>query len=227
MITQGNTKLGPWIWGWSIPAFLTCPGASLICQLLCYAMRGRFKTGNVKAAHVRNLELAKSPNFVPAMNTWIQQHYVLLLRVHVAGDFFGKRYIKKWIQIVRQNPGTKFYAYTRSWAVPELLPLLVELGREPNFEMWFSWDKSMPFPPKRKGIRTCYLSQDDTDWPSRKTDLVFREESETVMKKDPKGNMICPYENGVTPTTCSRCKLCWTSNKKEQAQPFLELLEAS
>lgn len=227
MITQGNSKLGAVIWGWSLPALFTCPGASILCKLLCYAMRGRYRMGNVIEAHERNLLVAKGPGFADKMIDWIYDKMVIIMRVHPSGDFFNRRYIKAWLKIVRRNRHVRFYAYTRSWAVPELLPLLVELSREPNFEMWFSWDKTMSFPPRRKGIRTCYLSENDEDLPGRKTDLVFREDSSTVMKKDPLGNQVCPYDNGITSTTCSRCKLCWTSKEKNPVVPLVNLLEQS
>lgn len=225
MITRGNRKLGTWVFGWSIPAITTCPGSSALCRRLCYATRYRFKSEPVREAHRRNLELAQSPEFAPAMIAEIRRLTVLLVRVHVAGDFFDAEYTRKWLEIVRRSRGTQFFAYTRSWRVPELLPLLVELGREPNFEMWFSWDRDLPFPPRRKGIRTCYLSSDDDDWPRRKTDLVFRERPRTIVKKDARGNLVCPYENGVTPITCARCGLCWKP-KRKAAAPLLELLES-
>lgn len=218
-------KLGAWIFAWSIPALLTCPGASILCKLICYALTGRYRMSNVKNAHKRNLLIAKSPKFASLMNHWLRSRHVIVLRIHASGDFFGKRYIKAWIKIVRHCPGVRFYAYTRSWDVPELLPLLVELGREPNFEMWFSWDRTMSFPPRRKGFRTCYLSESDEDLPGRKTDLIFRDSKKTVMKKDRLGNQVCPYDNGVTKTTCSHCKLCWTSKEKNPVVPLVNLLE--
>lgn len=164
---------------------------------------------NVQQRYVENLRAAKSPEFVSLINHEIREKMVLLMRIHVSGDFFGKRYTQRWLKIVQKNPRVKFFAYTRSWAIPALLPVLSELGRQPNFEMWFSWDREMPFPPRRKGVRTCYLSMNDDDLPGRKTDLIFRDDQTTVLKRDPHGNLACPFDNGITATTCSRCKLCW------------------
>ena len=65
--------------------------------------------------------------------------------------------------------------------------------------------------------------EDDSDIASYKVDLVFRDKCKTVMKYDPKGNQVCPYDNGVTLTTCSKCKLCFTGGEL----PKKELVELS
>ena len=224
MLTEGNTKLGMLIWGWSIPALHTCPGASEVCKLVCYAMTGFFVMPSVEKAHDTNLRATRSKEFVPWMIQQIKLNFVRVVRIHVAGDFYNRQYIKRWLKIVRSCPDVKFYAYTRSWAKVEFLDLLIELGREPNMTLYFSWDRSMSFPPKRKGIRTCYLSQDDTDFPRRKTDLVFRDDPQTPMKHDPVGNLICPYDNEMSRgVNCSLCGICWnkqllnkTSNQAQE-----------
>jgi hypothetical protein len=212
-LAKGNTKLGPLVQSWSIPAIQTCPGASALCKKLCYATRGFYNMANVIASLEKNLELARSKEFVPVIVAELREKQTTICRVHCAGDFFNRRYIRQWLAIVSQRRQTTFYAYTRSWRKPELLPDLVELGRQPNMQLWFSWDRTMPFPPRRMGIRTCYLSLNDDDLPSRRTDLVFREKDETVLKHTANGSLVCPYENGVTPIGCSRCKICWTPKK--------------
>jgi hypothetical protein len=125
---------------------------------------------NVQEAHARNFEIAKSDGFEDWMNHEIRRVMAFLFRIHASGDFFDLEYTLAWLNIVRANRRTKFYAYTRSWTDEEMLPVLVELGREPNFEMWFSWDKAMPFPPRRKGfgLATC-----------RRTTAIFLREKPT------------------------------------------------
>jgi hypothetical protein len=203
--------LGDEIWGFSLPPEDTCPGKSKVCIGCCYGKRGFYQMPSVDASLLRNFDLSRTPEFASAMVQEIREKAVRTCRPHVTGDYYGVRYTRSWIDIVKRSRRTQFYSYTRSWwKQPRLLPLLVELGRLPNFAMWFSWDASMPFPPKRKGIRTCYLSLDDNDLPSRMTDLVFRDNPQNPMKYDPVGNWVCPKENGVTTTTCSRCGVCWT-----------------
>lgn len=216
MLVRGNQKLGPSVWSWSLPVGQTCPGASEVCELLCYAKRGRFRSGNVQRSHQLNLVRAMSHDFVTWMLGQLQEFRIGLLRIHVAGDFFDELYIRQWREIVSRRRQTQFYAYTRSWAERPLLPRLVELSQERNMLLYFSWDRSMPRPPEVEGIRTCYLSEHDNDLPGCQTDLVFRDNPDTVMKFDPDGNQVCPFDNGITPVTCSSCRLCWTDRTRRK-----------
>jgi hypothetical protein len=210
LITQGNDKLGPLVWGWSIPAKKTCPGASEACLDLCYGLAGRFHMPNVIEAHKKNFKLSRSEHFTSWMSGMLRDFCVTTLRIHVVGDFYSLEYIAKWHRIVKLNRQVKFYAYTRSWNVPEFSAPLLKLGQENNFRMWLSYDATMPTPPKPRGLRRCYLSQHDGDLPPRgKADLVFRDNKETTLKRIADGTLVCPPENGVTTMTCSKCKLCW------------------
>jgi hypothetical protein len=210
VITQGNDKLGPLVWGWSLPAVKTCPGASAACIELCYGLAGRFHMPNVKEAHKKNFKLSKTPHFASWMTGMIRDFCVTTLRIHVVGDFYSEEYIAKWRQVVRSNRQVKFFTYTRSWNVPDLAAPLLELGQEKNLRMWLSFDATMPVPPKPKGLRRCYLSQNDEDLPPQgKADLIFRDNQDTKLKRAPDGTLVCPPENGATRLTCSKCKLCW------------------
>ncbi|GAA5102967.1 hypothetical protein GCM10025762_03010 [Haloechinothrix salitolerans] len=111
---------------WTLPALaarlpdgrtqITCPNAG-ICAHVCYARHGSYTWPAVRAKHQANLafvlddpdgweramlaELA-SPKFRGA---WV--------RIHDSGDFFSNDYTLRWLQIMRQRPGTNFYAYTK------------------------------------------------------------------------------------------------------------------
>lgn len=37
-----------------------------------------------------------------------------IVRIHVAGDFFNRAYMRAWIRVAIANPNTLFYAYTKS-----------------------------------------------------------------------------------------------------------------
>jgi hypothetical protein len=53
-------------------------------------------------------------------------------RVHESGDVFNARYGRAWIEIARRLPGVQFWIPTRSWRIPNLLPVLRDLNAEPN-----------------------------------------------------------------------------------------------
>jgi len=69
------------------------------------------------------------------------------MRIHVAGDFMSIPYIEAWTEVCKAYPDTRFWAYTRSWAVPELLGPLERLRELPNMELFGSTDPTMPLPP--------------------------------------------------------------------------------
>jgi hypothetical protein len=146
---------------------------------------------------------------VSMMNVDIRRNFVQVSRVHVGGDFYSVEYIHKWIKIVRANPDVLFYTYTRSWRDPEFLVHLSQLGMEPNFHMWWSCDRETGKPTASRFAKTAYLMEDDNDLPPYEVDLVFRDKSTTVLKYTPEGSLVCPYDNGVTKTTCSQCKICF------------------
>jgi hypothetical protein len=138
----------------------------------------------------------------------------------VAGDFMNLAYIEKWRQIVAASKRTRFYAYTRSWRDPALLPALRALAKLPNMQLWLSEDRETGPAPK-VGIPIAFMVIDDFDEthvPARAS-LVFREVGKTDIRviKKMNGVQVCPYENGIdyTPAmTCARCGICW---KKELA----------
>lgn len=207
------TKLGKSIAGFAIPARSTCPGRTPSCEELCYALSGHFSRGNVRRKHADNYRVSRTAAFVPRMLAEIQRNPDMIIRIHVAGDFYDKLYIQRWLKIVRSCPDTTFYAYTRSWRVPELLPLLVTLGREPNMRLWFSTDRDTGTAPRYKGIPQAYLLVPGEVPPPlpKSCKLVFREARREVMKQVGLA-IVCPVENGIPrkqPMTCTKCKLCW------------------
>ena len=57
-----------------------------------------------------------------------------VMRVHVGGDYFSKRYLEAWIEIAKNNPSKIFYSYSKSlhffkqFALPENLVLTASRG---------------------------------------------------------------------------------------------------
>lgn len=222
MLRPGNTKLGKLLHHWSIPSGLPhiCVGATAICLFLCYAMRHHYCRSNVKKSLQKNLELAIRDDFASLMVAWVRSFFARIVRVHASGEFFSAEYVQQWIKVVEANPGVTFFAYTRSWRVPELLPALEELASLPNFFMWWSCDKDSGPPPETVGVRKAYMMSDYTDVPSFEVDLVFRAKTKKV-RKWVNGTLVCPAENGVTETTCSKCQLCF----REASIPKKRILE--
>lgn len=207
------TKLGKAISGFALPAKSTCPGRTKACEKFCYALSGHFVRPAVRRKHADNYQVSRTAAFVPRMLAEIHRNPTTIIRIHVAGDFYDKRYIRRWLKIVRNCPDTTFYAYTRSWREPDLLPALVELGREPNMRLWFSTDRETGTAPRYKGIPQAYLLLPGEVPPvlPKSCKLVFRDQRREIVKQVGSA-VVCPVENGVPrkkPMTCTACKLCW------------------
>lgn len=212
-VRRGNQKLGMGIYTWSLPARDDiCVGATAICREFCYAKKGHFSRTNVQEKYERNYQLSLTQRFESVIYSLLLSLLILVFRIHVSGEFYSVAYVLKWIRIAKRRKATKFYTYTRSWQDAEMLTALTELGRLPNVYLWFSADKDTGEPPRIPGIRVCYTQVDDNDIPSYPVDLFFRNKRKKV-KKWINGSLVCPVENGVTKTTCSQCKLCFSDKE--------------
>lgn len=213
-LSPPNQKTGPLVFGWSLPARKTCPGASKLCLSLCYGRQGHFYLPDVKKSLVCNFTASQQDEFVPWMIQELRGQFVRVMRPHITGDLYDEAYTRKWIEIVKQSPQVQFYTYTRSWTVPDYYDAIVELGRLKNMEMWLSFDRDMRRP---QGFRRCYLMKDDEDQPPCKVDLVFRDKRSTIMKKAKFGSPVCRYDiGGNIKTSCSKCQLCFTRGKSRE-----------
>jgi len=81
-----------------------------------------------------------------------------LVRVHVGGDFYSAEYCASWQGICQARPGTRFWAYTRSWVTAALRPALEQLRSLSNVEVLASLDPQMPPPPE--SWRTAFIEID-------------------------------------------------------------------
>jgi len=220
LLTRGNRKLGDGIHVFSLPAVMSCPGATPLCIEHCYGQDGRFRLGNVKARLASNWErLLAAEDFVGDMLAEIRCRRVATLRVHVVGDFFSPEYAANWREIARRSKQTKFFAYTRSWRIPEILPELTKLGRLSNFALWFSTDRESGPAPQFPGIRYAHMHIDAIDdlFVPPETDLVFLDKPPKHVRKRIDAAQVCPYESGIeypVPLTCTSCGLCWNTNRR-------------
>lgn len=105
---------------WGIPAyqsasgFRTCPWAGT-CAVGCYARQGAYVWSNVSQAFEARLALSRTAAFVPTIDAEIKRRKIKRLRVHDSGDFYSPAYRDAWLEIMRLNPDTAFYAYTKAF----------------------------------------------------------------------------------------------------------------
>jgi len=150
LLTSNNADLRrDGIFTWSLPAWVVelpdgskmnvCPSAGA-CVELCYALRGTYIFKNVRAAHTRNLLMV-----LEAQEEWESLLIEELkhkrfdgahVRIHDTGDFFSRTYLEGWLRVIRANPQTTFYAYTKEVA---LFREVVEPDPPKNFRYVFSY----------------------------------------------------------------------------------------
>lgn len=212
LLVKGNAKLGNKIWQFSLPAGLTCPGKSELCNDRCYAQKGFFVMPSAKVSLAARLTASKRDDFVTSMLAEIDKVKPRTIRCHVSGDYYSAEYVKKWYEIVRACPTVRFFCYTRSWRVDDIRPELSKLSRLKNMNMWWSVDQETGLPkdpPKR--VMLAYMSISLNDAPAEKIHLTFRDYPfRDMVQKKMNGVFVCPPENGVnTDMTCEQCGNCW------------------
>lgn len=186
-ISRSNSKIGK-IASFSVPTKITCKGMTGWCGENCYAHRSEIQYPNVINSYNRNLEASKLSNFARMATKEIKAlpETYNLFRIHVAGDFYSVQYIKKWMAIIRANPKMSFYAYTRSWRIPHLVPYLRKLGELKNMSLLCSTDidtfnagETVP-----QGLREAFAGD-----------------------VKPAKSVLCLVQSHKSPS-CEACKLC-------------------
>lgn len=224
-ISGFNTKLGQ-ITNFSLPAGqwfreATCPGASELCEKICYALKGRVQLKEylywMNWAYLRLWPDDFAKNIVRAQ-------LAPVTRVHVGGDFVTPAYVRLWSTIATQREDVRFFAYTRSWQNGEgrvakrFIEPLREFSELPNVRLVLSIDDETGVPPVDlvpASIR-AWLARDDDDVPPEPVELVFRHRRGKYEKKKFKGttlsslppdaqspeegSTVCPYERLRPPT---------------------------
>jgi len=120
----------------SLPSGYACPGAK-DCLSKADKNTGKIKDGpdtkfrcyqaslegiykSLREMVWKNFEaLKKSNNMVKLINDSLPKNFDIC-RIHIGGDFFNKEYFDAWIEVAKQNPTKRFYAYTK------MINLLVE-----------------------------------------------------------------------------------------------------
>ena len=213
-----NSKLGN-IWNISLPAVETCGGLSAACagpDGKCYVLKIYKRRPNVLKAHQNNyvgiLEALDNGEELE-LPTKVKDGDVF--RLHVAGDFFDSAYVYAWMRLMINNPNIQFFAYTRSWRMAEMVAPLHELAELPNMTLLLSVDRDTGYPNADdwNGFRTAFMMVDDDDayLVEPDTHVVFRDNRYAILKQV-NGNLVCPTENGITKTTCEKCKWCFKDN---------------
>lgn len=210
LLAVGNGKLGQQIAHFDLPAVSTCPGRTPTCERVCYATRSRFRFANVQARLWWCYKQSRRKDFVRRVVREIRIRGLLVVRLHVSGDFYAAGYARKWLQIMRQLPRVRFYFYSRSWRIAAIARVLEEMTTLCQTRVWYSVDADSGLPSAiPQGVRLAWL-QDSPQRPQG-AQLVFRTRR---MLGAPRVGLplICPTDTPAgrrNGETCGSCGLCW------------------
>lgn len=176
----------------SLPAIMTCQGATKACVSVCYASYGNFNTDTAGMYWRNYLALLKS-----CPTEWADLLEVTVLqvlprrrgnfRIHVAGDFFEQTYVDAWCEVARRFPRAQFWAYTRAFH-------LDFSGRPTNVALYASTDhdnadQAFLF-SAREGCKLAYMGLD-------------------VAENSPRPWFQCPGPGQLKKVgSCAACELC-------------------
>jgi hypothetical protein len=202
--------LGGSVYAWSIQAAQNCPGSTALCRQYCYALHGRFVTDRVERLMRWRLQQSRREDFVDRMVDEIYRRGVLVVRVHVAGDFVSPGYTGKWIEIAARSPQATFFAYTRSWRVAKIEPLLKVYAGLKNVKLWYSLDAQTGYPNDiPEGVRVAFMQTSAAEVPQG--DLLFKVRKLRKLGL-PMAVPTCSKETSEGAdrgTNCSSCQFCW------------------
>ena len=189
----------------------SCPGATSVCETICYAGKLEKVFKGVKSTLLHNWELLKDAD-IQTMTDLLDEMIAefvkdcnkrgaeKLFRIHWDGDFFSKEYTFAWAAVIIKYSDVQFWAYTRSdFAVPILQGIS-------NLGLYFSTDEANKELGKELksvyGVKLAYLA---------KTFAIGKDDFKKLQEKAavpcPENNKKLPMisVNGSACVTCSQC----------------------
>jgi hypothetical protein len=146
----------------------SCPGATSVCESVCYAGKLEKVFPTVKKNLLHNWELLKNADHdtMEALLTEMIEEFIvdcerrnakMLFRIHWDGDFFSDEYAFAWKHVILNHPNVQFWVYTR---VKSAAVMLKDID---NLSLYYSTDsenKDTGIDLKTThGIRLAYLAK--------------------------------------------------------------------
>ena len=189
----------------------SCPGATSVCESVCYAGKLERVYKGVRENLIHNWELlrnADEPTMINLLEDMIadfrkdcdKRSADKLFRIHWDGDFFNDTYTRAWQYVIISNPDIKFWVYTRVATAAEMLKGI------DNLSLYYSTDsdnKDIAIKlNKDTGIKLAYLAE---------TFAIGQADLKTMIGKV---GAKCPENKKAIPliskegSACVVCSLC-------------------
>jgi hypothetical protein len=146
----------------------SCPGATSVCESICYAGKLEKIFPSVKVNLLHNWELLRNADLIEMYSLLsemiaefktdcVKKNAPMLFRIHWDGDFFNDDYTQAWRLVIEEQPDIQFWVYTR---VKSAALILKDI---PNLSLYYSTDsenKSVGIDLKTThGVRLAYLAK--------------------------------------------------------------------
>lgn len=188
----------------------SCPGATTICEKVCYAGKLEKIYKGVRDNLLHNWELLKNadePTMVNLLEDMIndfkkdcdKRNAEKLFRIHWDGDFFNDTYTRAWQYVIISNPDIQFWVYTR------VKSAALMLNNIPNLSLYYSTDNDNILVGQelsKSGIKLAYLADNFAVGKDKLKDIIG------------KSGVSCPEnakkiplisKSGSACVTCGQC----------------------
>jgi hypothetical protein len=189
----------------------SCPGATTVCESVCYAGKLEKVFPTVKKNLLHNWSLLKDADgetMVRLLNDMITEFKAdcvkreapMLFRIHWDGDFFNDTYAYAWKVVIDKHPDIQFWVYTR---VKSAALILKDVS---NLSLYFSADsenvKTAVDLKINSGVRMAYLAKNFAIGQADVKEMIGRPAA-----KCPENNKQIPLisTNGSACVSCSLC----------------------
>ena len=189
----------------------SCPGATSICETVCYAGKLEKVFPGVKKNLLHNWALLKDADgetMVRLLNEMIsdfkadcvKKNAPMLFRIHWDGDFFNDTYTYAWKIVIDKHPDIQFWVYTRVKSAALILKDVT------NLSLYFSADsenvKTAVDLKINSGVRMAYLAKTFAIGQADVKEMIGRPAA-----KCPENNKQIPLISNKG-SACVSCSLC-------------------
>jgi hypothetical protein len=189
----------------------SCPGATSVCESVCYAGKLEKIFPSVKVNLLHNWELLRNADgltMVMLLTEMIDEFIEdcekkeapKLFRIHWDGDFFSDTYANAWKFVIDHNPDVQFWVYTR---VKSAALILKDI---PNLSLYFSADsenvKTAVDLKINSGVRMAYLAKNFAIGQADVKEMIGKPAA-----KCPENNKQIPLISNAG-SACVSCSLC-------------------
>jgi hypothetical protein len=189
----------------------SCPGATSVCESVCYAGKLEKLFKGVKVNLLHNWDLLKdedlqgmytllSEMIAEFKSDCVKKDAPMLFRIHWDGDFFNDDYTNAWRMVIEEQPDIQFWVYTR---VKSAALILKDI---PNLSLYFSTDsenvKIGVDLKNNSGVRLAYLAKNFAIGQADMKEMIGKPGA-----KCPENNKQIPLISNAG-SACVSCSLC-------------------